>query len=233
MKKIVIIPTYEEASNIGPLLYQVNKLSLEGLDILVIDDSFSDKTAQAVKEEQRKHQNILLKKRNKKRGIANAYIEGFRYALRCEYELIIQMDADFSHEPRKLPELIKMSQDYDFVVGSRYIRRGRIENWNIFRRVISLAGNYGSKKFLSAPINDLTGGFNIWHSYVLRKLDLDAIRSKGYFFQIEIKYLSVKNGFSFVEAPITFKERKEGDSKFRLGIIWEALRQLVNIKTKK
>jgi dolichol-phosphate mannosyltransferase len=233
MKKLIIIPTYEEASNIKSLLQRIKGLGIKELSILVVDDSPTQDTIRAVDEISKGEGNIFFKKRTRKEGIASAYIEGFKYALANGYDLIVQMDADLSHEPEKLKELLKASDRYDFIVGSRYISGGGVKNWNVVRRAISLVGNYGSKKFLSLPINDLTSGFNVWRSRVLTAMNFDDIKSKGYFFQIEIKYLAVKKGFSFQEEPIIFKERKQGSSKFRLGIIIEAIQQLINIKTKK
>lgn len=233
MKKLLIIPTYEESSNVSTVIQKINEANIDDLDIILIDDSPTEKTEKVIQEEQKKYSNVFFRKRKvQKPGIASAYIEGFNYAFQQGYNIIIQMDADLSHNPESLPELLEKSNFYSFVVGSRYVHKGVIKNWGWTRKMISAGGNYISKKILSMPINDLTSGFNVWHSCVLNKINFNKIQSRGYFFQIEIKYLSFKNGFTFTELPIVFEERKKGNSKFRIGIILEALRELIKIKHK-
>ncbi len=219
---LVAIPTYNEASNIRPLINEIWKL-LPELHILVIDDNSQDGTAKVVEEMMQNHPSLHLIKRAGKLGLGSAYIAAFKWALQHNFKAVIEMDADFSHSPAALPPMIAALKNYPTVIGSRYISGGTTENWHWFRQLISRAGSLYARLILGVPVLDLTGGFNGWRREVLTTIDLDAIRSEGYSFQIELKYRSFRSGFKIKEIPITFSERREGQSKMSSRIIWEAL----------
>jgi len=230
--KLVIIPTYNEAENIINLIRKINSLGVSDLDVLVIDDNSPDNTSGVVKNLQERYRNLFLKKRPKKLGLASAYREGFVFALGKGYQAVAQMDADFSHSPEKLESLFQTLEKKDLAVGSRYIRGGEIENWGFFRKTISYFANLYSRVILKAPIKDLTGGFNAWRAGLLQEIPLEKINSIGYVFQVELKYWALKKGCSFQEIPIVFKERREGNSKFKIGIIIEAFYKIVKLRYK-
>lgn len=219
---LVAIPTYNEASNIRPLIFEIWKL-LPELNILVIDDNSQDGTAGVVEDIMKDHSKLHILKRAGKLGLGSAYIAAFKWALEHNFNAVIEMDADFSHSPKALPQMIKTLEQYPSVIGSRYIRGGATENWNWFRRLLSRGGSIYARLILGVPVLDLTGGFNGWRGEVLRSIDLDSIRSEGYSFQIELKYRSFRSGFKMKEIPITFSERREGQSKMSGRIVWEAL----------
>ena len=233
MKKIVIIPTYNEADNIKFLLEKINSLGISNLDILIIDDNSPDGTAESVQNLQKKHNNLFLKTRSGKLGLATAYREGFAFALGKGYQAVAQMDADFSHNPEKLKLLFEALGKNGLAVGSRYIRGGEIENWDFFRKTLSYFANLYARLVLKAPIKDLTGGFNAWKADCLKKIPLEKINSVGYVFQVELKYWALKKGCSFREIPIVFQERSDGDSKFQIAIIWEAFYKILQLRFRK
>jgi dolichol-phosphate mannosyltransferase len=169
--------------------------------------------------------------RSSKRGIASAYIDGFRWALERSYDVICQMDADLSHNPVVLPGMLEKIVDHDLVIGSRYVGGGGIQNWGLLRRGLSLCANLYSRMVLQCPIHDLTSGFVLWRRAALEVLDLEAIRSKGYVFQIELKLRAHRRRFTFSEIPIVFEERKLGRSKLNLAIIWEAFVRVLRLRS--
>jgi len=223
LKLLVIIPTYNESKNIARLISLIESLNVQGLDILVIDDNSPDKTAEVVNRLKASYNNLSLLTRDKKLGLGSAYIAGFRWAIKNNYEAVVEMDADFSHNPQYLIKIINSLKTHDFVIGSRYVRQGGVKNWTFLRRLISRAGNIYAKIILGVGVCDLTGGFNAWKIDVFKKINLDEIKSNGYSFQIEIKYRSIKNGFTFIELPIVFYEREEGKSKMSKSIFFEAI----------
>jgi dolichol-phosphate mannosyltransferase len=158
MKSLIIIPTYNEKKNIGLLAEEIVKLKIDGLDILVVDDNSPDGTACAVEELRKQHRNIFLIKRPGKMGLGAAYIAGFKYALENRYDFAVEMDADFSHDPKYLPKMLALANEADFVIGSRYVKEGGVENWNWRRRLVSRFGSLYSSAILSLDIHDLTGG---------------------------------------------------------------------------
>jgi dolichol-phosphate mannosyltransferase len=226
MKTLVIIPTFNEKENIEAIIQAVMK-SVHGLNtsILIVDDGSPDGTASIVQTLQKNAypDNLYLLQRSAKSGLADAYIAGFRWGMHKDYDLLIQMDADFSHDPKYLKEVIPQMKDYDFAVGSRNIRGGGVVGWTVLRNLISKGGSLYSRMILNLPIRDLTGGFNFWKRSVLETIGLENIISKGYSFQIELKYRSFKNGFRYLEFPIIFPDRVKGKSKMSRRILVEAM----------
>lgn len=223
---LIIIPTYNEKENIENLIIKINSI-LSGKEckfsILIVDDNSPDGTAEIVKELMKKFENLYLIERNGKLGLGTAYIEGFKWGLKNGYDYLIEMDADFSHDPVYLLDMIDFSSKYDFVIGSRYVKGGGVEGWGFLRKFISNGGSLYSRIILNCPIKDFTGGFNLWSKTVLKSINLDNIFSNGYSFQIELKYRSFKKGFKFYEFPIVFKDRTFGKSKMSKKIFIEAV----------
>ena len=229
-KPLVIIPTYNEALNIKFIINEIFK-TCPDINILIVDDNSPDGTAEIV--HQMLDKRIYILKRTKKQGLASAYIEGFKKGIDLGFNRFIQMDADFSHKPEYLPLMLENLKKYDFVIGSRNIKGGGVQNWSFFRNLISKAGSLYSKVILFCPINDLTGGFNGWSKEVLEGINLNNIISLGYSFQIELKYKAYKKGFKYIEFPIIFPDRKYGESKMSKDIFFEALKNVVKIRFSK
>lgn len=231
MKKLIIIPTYNEVNNITPLIDEINGMDkLSDFSVLIVDDSSNDGTLDEITKLFEKYKNIYILKRKEKLGLASAYIDGFKYGLRLGFDCFIQMDADFSHNPKYLPLIFKALKSNDVVIGSRYVKGGKVENWSIIRYLVSKCGSFYAKTILKCPINDLTGGFNAWKKDIIDKIKLDEIISKGYCFQIEMKYKAFKNNAKILEIPIVFKDRKFGKSKMSKTIFFEALLNVIKIK---
>jgi dolichol-phosphate mannosyltransferase len=219
---LVIIPTYNESSNIERLINDILSLGLN-IKILIIDDNSPDGTADMIKKIREKDRRVNLILRDKKSGLGPAYVTGFRYGLDKNYEYIIEMDGDFSHDPRKIPGLINNSIDCDIVVGSRYIKGGGVAGWSFYRKLLSRIGNLYSRMVTGIPVKDTTSGFKCFRNKVIRSFALNNFRAKGYLFQIETLFYSYKNGFRIKEIPIVFNNRVRGKSKMGQSIIWEAL----------
>ncbi|MFW7381645.1 MAG: polyprenol monophosphomannose synthase [Oligoflexus sp.] len=220
---LVIIPTYHEAQNINDLILKIWEYCPD-IHVLVVDDNSQDGTPEIVKSLQEQHTATLhLIQRAGKLGLGTAYLTGFRWALEHDYQAVVEMDADFSHNPSKLPYMLAKLGRYHAVVGSRYVEGGGTENWHPLRRFISRFGSFYARSILGVPIHDLTGGFNAWRREVLENINIDKIRSEGYSFQIELKYRCHRAGLSMCEIPILFSERREGQSKMSGGIVVEAL----------
>ncbi len=218
---LVVIPTYNEADNIRPLIQRIQEVCRH-LHILVVDDNSQDGTASLVQRLQEGIPHLHLLQRPGKQGLGTAYIAGFKWALSQGYEACIEMDADFSHDPQVLPSMINQLNVHDAVIGSRYIPGGDTENWNLFRKIISRFGSFYARMILGMALRDMTGGFNAWRRTVLQTIDLDDIRSEGYSFQIELKYRAFRSRFKLIEIPILFSERREGQSKMSSRIVLEA-----------
>lgn len=221
MKKLVIIPTYNEIENIQKLLPELLALTTV-FDILVVDDSSPDGTAQFVKKMTEQHSRIHLLLRKQKNGLGQAYIAGFKWGIEHGYEALVEMDADFSHRPLDLVKILNELDSSPVVVGSRYVDGGATVNWGIGRKIISRGGSLYSRLILGYPVRDWTGGFNGWHTKVLTDIGLDQIRSNGYSFQIELKYKAQKKGYTVKEVPIVFEDRRVGQSKMSTSIVLEA-----------
>ncbi len=222
---LVIIPTYNEAHNIAPIIDKVVGLEVE-CDLLIIDDGSPDGTADVVREKQEKYPGrVHLINREKKLGLGTAYVQGFRYALQHDYQYICEMDADFSHNPDDLPKLIELvrSGQTDLAIGSRYYHGISIVNWPLRRLILSFMANIYARVITGVPIRDMTAGFKCIHRKVLENINIDRIRSNGYAFQIEIHFRAYQAGFSLKEVSIIFKEREEGESKMSKSIVREAV----------
>ncbi len=220
---LVIIPTYNEANNVDAALEQV--MLIEGVDALVIDDASPDGTAEVVEGAIHKYgDRIRLIRRKSKLGLGSAYLLGFREALRCGYTYICEMDADLSHDPSDLPNLIEPARTdrADLVIGSRYINGVRVMNWPLTRLVLSYGAGVYTRAITKLPVYDVTAGFKCYHRRVLQSLDLQRIRSTGYSFQVEMKYRAWRGNFRLLEVPVVFTERTEGQSKMSRAIVREA-----------
>jgi len=224
MSNIVIIPTYKEKENISAIVKAITLLPVP-FDILVIDDNSPDETAQEVKELQLNHSNLHLIERPGKLGLGTAYITGFKWALEKKYDYIYEMDADFSHDPRDLVRLFKAcSEDgADVAIGSRYISGVNVVNWPLSRVLISYFASVYVRTITRMKIMDATAGFICYTREVIENIRPDRIRSKGYCFQIEMKFTAFKLGYKIVEIPIIFTDRRLGTSKMTGGIFNEAL----------
>jgi len=230
MKILVIIPTYNERENIAALIDEIIKLN-PGVDILVVDDNSPDQTAQIVREKQHQYPTkIHLLSRPKKQGLGKAYLAGFDWGFSEGYEVMIEMDADFSHRPIDLVNLIENVKTHDFVIGSRYVKGGGTLHWGLLRKLISRCGSLYARLILGYPINDWTGGFNAWQTKVIEKIGTRNVTSEGYSFQIELKYKALKLGFKGVEIPILFEDRRVGQSKMSSKIVLEALFKVWSIR---
>ena len=229
---LVVIPTFNEKDNINPLLKRIFSIKIL-VDVLIIDDNSPDGTKNVVLENKKKFKNRLyLINRKKKQGLGKAYIEGFRWALKKKYEKIIQMDADLSHPPEKLINIINELDFYDYVIGSRYINGIRVLNWPLSRIILSIGASWYVKLLTGLPVKDPTAGFVGYNRSSLLSLNLDKIMFVGYAFQIEMKFKLWNLGYNFKEIPITFKNRTHGVSKMNSSIISEAIFGVIIIKFK-
>jgi len=218
----VILPTYNEAGNIERMVEAVGpKLGADDR-ILIVDDNSPDGTGRIADGLAREDARVEVLHRPAKEGLGPAYIAGFRRALEGGAGLVVQMDADFSHDPAYLPRLIAASALADLVLGSRYVPGGGITEWGAMRRLISRGGSLYSRVLLGVPERDLTGGFKCFRREVLEEIDLDTVAASGYSFQVEMTYRVLKAGFEVLEVPITFRERQAGNSKMSTSIVIEA-----------
>jgi len=221
MKTLIIIPTYNEIENIEQLLEQVLAKS-ETIEVLVIDDNSPDGTALRVKFMQSSELRIHLLERPGKMGLGSAYVTGFKYALEQGYDYIMEMDADFSHNPEDIPRFLETVKKYDLVIGSRYCDGVNIIHWPIKRLLISYFASKYVRTITRMPVKDPTSGFKCFRRKVLESIDLDKILSDGYAFQIEMNFKAWVKGFRIKEIPIVFTERLNGVSKMSRKIVWEA-----------
>ncbi len=228
-KALVVIPTYNEADNIQKIIGDV--LSVESsLHVLVVDDSSPDGTGSIVKQMITANDRISLIEREGKKGLGTAYVAGFRYALTNGYDCVFEMDADFSHDPREIPNFLKKIRDYDLVIGSRYLTGVTVVNWPLKRLILSYGANLYTRIITGMPIKDATGGFKCFRRKVLESIDLDAIHSNGYAFQIEMNFKAWKKGFRVTEIPIIFEDRRVGVSKMSKKIVYEAIFMVWKLK---
>lgn len=223
MKSLVIVPTYNERENVKTLIPQILELPSE-IEVLVVDDNSPDGTSDVVLEMSKKDERIHLLRRKEKLGLGSAYVAGFKYALsRPEIECVFEMDADFSHDPSSIPKFLEAIQDYDLVLGSRYLRGVTVVNWPLSRLILSYSANLFTRVVTGLPVHDATGGFKCFRRRVLESIELDGVHSDGYSFQIEMSFKCWKKGFRIKEIPITFVDRRVGTSKMSQKIIWEAV----------
>jgi dolichol-phosphate mannosyltransferase len=219
----VCLPTYNERENLEPMVAALLERLGPDDSVLVIDDRSPDGTGAIADRLAAEEPRVAVLHRQQKEGLGPAYIAGFRRALAYGAELVLEMDCDFSHDPADVPRLIAAAADADLVLGSRYADGGRIENWGPLRRFVSRAGSLYAQALLAAPVRDLTGGFKCYRRQVLETIDLDAVSSRGYAFQIETTYRALRAGFRVVEVPITFADRRAGTSKMSPAIATEAI----------
>ena len=222
MTTIVISPTYNECKNVQSLIELILGKHPE-FHLLIVDDNSPDGTANKVKELQADYPNLHLEERPTKDGLGTAYIYGFKWAIEREYDRIVQMDADLSHDPNDVPRLVNLLDDHDLIVGSRYVEGVSVVNWPIRRLMLSYGANLYSRVITGMPIKDSTGGFKAWRREVLEELDLNAVRSQGYSFQIEMNFRTWCKGFRIKEVPIIFVDRTIGESKMSKNIVYEAI----------
>jgi dolichol-phosphate mannosyltransferase len=219
----LIIPTFNEAENVEAIVVAVGKRLPDSRHILIVDDSSPDGTGQIADRLAAEHDEVEVLHREVKEGLGPAYLAGFRPALAQGAERVIQMDADFSHDPADLPRLLEASNDADLVVGSRYVPGGGVTDWGPLRRLISRGGSTYARAILWVGVNDLTGGFKCWRREALEAIDFDLVQSKGYAFQIEMTYRAIRAGFKVNEMPIIFRDRRVGNSKMSRAIFAEAI----------
>jgi dolichol-phosphate mannosyltransferase len=219
---LVIIPTYNEKENIHSIVELVLSQA-PNLDVLVVDDNSPDGTAGIVNEMAQAKPRVHLLSRPGKQGLGTAYIAGFRWGLARGYAYLIEMDADFSHDPREIPNMLKAIQQADLVLGSRYINGVRVVNWPLSRLFLSKGASYYVRIITGLPVHDPTGGFKCFRRRVLEAIELDEVRSNGYAFQVEVTYKAWMKGFRVREIPITFIDRHAGKSKMSGHIVREAL----------
>ena len=221
-KALVCIPTYNEIENIEKIIPKILSMDDE-IEVLIIDDNSPDGTGDKVEEMMSENKRIHLIKRPGKMGLGTAYVEGFKYAIKNNFDLVFEMDADFSHDPNTIPSFLEAIKDNDLVLGSRYINGINVLNWPMKRLLLSYFANVYTKIVTGMKINDATGGFKCFRIEVLKSIDLDKIKSNGYSFQIEMTFKAWKKGFRIKEIPIIFMDRQLGTSKMNKKIIHEAI----------
>lgn len=219
-KEIVILPTFNEANNIAKI---IKSLHILDIDILVVDDNSPDNTATIVKKLMLSNKRIDILQRPKKLGLGSAYRDGFKYSIKKGYKNIIQMDADFSHRIEDLKAMLNSINDYEVIIGSRYVNGGDSIGWSSSRKLLSKFANIFARKVTGCKINDMTSGFRVYSSNALKTIQYNATKSNGYGFQIEMSVKAYNKKLSIVEIPIIFNERREGESKMNFKIIIEAL----------
>jgi dolichol-phosphate mannosyltransferase len=232
----LVLPTYNEVENIDPFVRAVlPQLASSGREyhLLVVDDNSPDGTGSLADRLAQEFEQVEVLHRPAKHGLGRAYLAGFRRALDSGAELVLEMDADFSHNPEDVPRLIAAAADADLVLGSRYVRGGGVSDWGLLRRMVSRGGCWYAQHILGVPVRDLTGGFKCFNRRVLETIHLDDVHADGYGFQIELTYYAVKAGFTVVEVPITFRERQVGTSKMSPRIALEAVWKVPALRLRK
>lgn len=219
---LVIIPTYNEAANIGPITARV-RAAVPSADILVVDDNSPDGTGDLADELAAADQQIHVLHRKVKDGLGGAYLAGFAWGLDEGYDVLIEHDADGSHRPEDVPRLLERLKTADVVKGSRWIPGGKVVNWPKSRELLSRGGNLWVRLWLGIPVADATGGFAAWRADTLRGMDLAGVEAHGYGFQVDLAWRAVRNGFTVAEVPIEFADRQFGDSKMSQRIVVEAM----------
>ena len=222
---VVLIPTYNERENLPPIVARI-RAAVPEADVLVLDDGSPDGTGAVADQLAAQDDQIRVLHRERKAGLGAAYLAGFAWALGKNYDVLVEMDADGSHQPEQLRSLLVALADADVVLGSRWVPGGSVVNWPSYRKVLSRGGNVYTRVLLGVPIGDATGGFRAYRASALRSLDLHDVASQGYCFQVDLVWRAVRRGLTVVEVPITFVERTIGDSKMSQGIVGEALRSV-------
>ena len=223
MRATICLPTYNEAENVEALVDAVRKVLPSDHRILIVDDNSPDGTGEIAGRLAAESDDVEVLHRPAKAGLGPAYLAGFKHALEQAAELIMQMDADFSHDPAYLPRFLDAARNADLVLGSRYVPGGGVSEWGALRRAISRGGSAYARVVLGMRIRDLTGGFKLWRREALEAIDLDSVDSRGYAFQVEMTYRAKQAGLRIVEVPIVFRDRRVGDSKMTAPIVAEAM----------
>jgi dolichol-phosphate mannosyltransferase len=223
VRRVICLPTYDERENLESMVRALGRLELEGLEVLVIDDSSPDGTGEIADRLADELPWVHVLHRERKEGLGPAYLAGFARALELGADFVFEMDCDFSHDPADVPRLAAAAEQADLVLGSRYVSGGGTRNWGLVRRFVSRGGSLYAQVLLQLGIRDLTGGFKCYRRAVLETIDLSAIDSRGYAFQIETTYRAIRAGFRVVEIPITFADREVGGSKMSKSIVLEAI----------
>ncbi len=223
MRALLCLPTNDERENLEPMLRALGKVLGPDDRVLVIDDNSPDGTGELADRLAAELSFVDVLHRERKEGLGRAYVAGFMIALERGAELVLEMDCDFSHDPADVPRLLAAAEDADLVLGSRYVPGGGVENWGLIRRAISAGGSIYARLLLGVPVRDLTGGFKCFRRSVLEAIDLDAIHSRGYAFQIELTYRALRRGFCVREIPIRFVDREVGGSKMSRSIVLEGM----------
>jgi dolichol-phosphate mannosyltransferase len=224
-KVVVLIPTYNERENLVPIVTRL-RVALPGADVLVLDDSSPDGTGAIADQLAADDGQVRVLHRTKKEGLGKAYLAGFAWALEQGYDVMVEMDADGSHQPEQLPSLLGALAGADVVLGSRWVPGGSVVNWPFRRKFLSVGGNVYVRVLLGMPISDATGGFRAYRASALRTLDLHQVASQGYCFQVDLAWRAIRAGLIVVEVPITFVERTVGDSKMSQDIVNESLKSI-------
>ena len=234
MKMVVVIPTYDEIRNVAPMAKAVLGAGVPGLELLFVDDNSPDGTGAAIEELMKAEPRLRCLHRPGKEGLGRAYVAGFAKALEMGADLVIQMDCDFSHDPKDLPRLVEAAAgrdgSADLVIGSRYVPGGSTPGWPFKRRLISRAGGVFIRTVTGLPLRDPTGGFKCWRAETLRKIDFPTVGSKGYSFQLEMNHRAWKAGCTIREIPISFTDRVEGYSKITPGIATESVKIAIRLR---
>jgi dolichol-phosphate mannosyltransferase len=219
----LVLPTYEEAENVEPIVAAALAKLPAAARVLVVDDNSPDGTGAIAARLAEREERVEVLHRPRKEGLGPAYIAGFRRALAGGAGLVLEMDADFSHDPAYLPRLLDAAERADLAIGSRYVPGGGVGDWGALRRAISRGGSAYARLVLGVGVRDLTGGFKCFRREVLEAIDLDSVGSRGYAFQVELTYRAIKAGFKVVEVPIVFRDRRVGSSKMDRSIVLEAI----------
>jgi dolichol-phosphate mannosyltransferase len=228
-RALVCLPTYDEKDNVVPITEAILAATPD-VDVLIIDDNSPDGTGRLADGVAAREPRVRVLHRKGKEGLGKAYLAGFDWALREGYDLVLEMDADFSHDPKYLPAMLEAARGADVVLGSRNIPGGGTVNWGVGRKIISRGGSLYARTILGLPVRDLTGGFKCFHRKVLESIDLPTVECSGYAFQIELTFRAVRRGFRVVEIPIVFVDRRVGQSKMSKRIVLEALRKVWSIR---
>lgn len=231
-RAIAVVPTYNERSNLPELVTKIRQHA-PGVHILFVDDNSPDGTGQVADDLSRQHPSeIFVLHRKAKEGLGKAYIDAFRFVVQKEYEFVVQMDADLSHDPVYLPDLLSKIQEHDLVIGSRYIRGVSVVNWNLKRIILSKMATRYVQVVTGMPFTDATGGFNCWRRTALEAIGFEGVFASGYMFLVELKYKAFRKGLSITEVPIVFVERRTGVSKLSRRILWEAAWGVLRLRIK-
>ena len=227
-RALVCVPTYNEAENVVPIVEAI--LAAAPVEVLVVDDGSPDGTGQLADAIAAREPRVHVLHREKKEGLGRAYLAAFAWALARPYDLVLEMDADFSHHPRYLAPMLARAREADLVLGSRYVEGGGTVNWGLGRRILSKGGSLYARTILGVPYRDLTGGFKCFRREVLEAIDLATVQCTGYAFQIELTYRVHRRGFRVAEVPIVFEDRRVGKSKMSRRIVLEAIRKVWSIR---